>query len=230
MTAIDTDTTAVSRSKIKDADQWLQSKFGLFGALRRCQGQHWWAATTEFLITIIFALLPIVIPFAALPMFGRNITPLGDTFWAQIQNGELYLLATGILAPLYYFTFPKRGNGGSSIVVFPSQQVLILVFIATISITVLAVAATKVQAEGERIPSYMIDFSQLLFLFCAILFFLTLAVKHSLPDITEQVYDEESRRQERESPPNDPLDTSSHVDPEEFIRETLAAHVQKEQK
>jgi hypothetical protein len=225
MTAVARDGAQLARRQwLTEADGWLQSRFALFGALRRCRGQHWWAATVEFAITIVFAILPLAIPFVALPMFGRDISPLDSTLWSQIENGELYLLSTALLAPLYYFTFPKRGNGATSVIVFPSQQALILIFIATICIAVLAIAATKVQAEGAQIPPGMILFSQYLFFFCCLVFFLTLAVKHSLPDTVEQAYDEESLRQQNEIPPNDRPQKIEQTDPEEFVRQTLAAH------
>jgi hypothetical protein len=217
-----------SDSKPKDnwflqADRWLSERVGLYGALRRCQSQHWWSATTEFAITLVFAVLPLAVPFVALPMFGIDINPLIDTYWNQIKNGELYLLSTALLAPLYYFTFPKSRNGSVPVVVFPSQQILILIFIVTISIAVLAIAATKVRSDGTDIPDGMILFSQYLFAFCCVTFFLTLAVKHSLPDVAGQIYDDESRREQAEIPPSDPVPDSPPVDEDEFVRQTLEA-------
>lgn len=225
MTAVSIQENPKSKDNwVLQADSWLSERVGLYGALRRCQGQHWWSATAEFAITLVFAVLPLAVPFVALPMFGMNISPLADTYWSQIKNGELYLLSTALLAPLYYFTFPKTRNGSVPVIVFPSQQVLILIFIVTISIAVLAIAATKVRAEGSDIPPGMILFSQYLFAFCCVTFFLTLAVKHSLPDVAGQVYDDQSRREQTEIPPSDPVPDSPPVDEDEFVRQTIEAH------
>lgn len=208
-----------------ESDRWVASQFKLWGAIRQCRWVHWGSAISEFSLTLVFALLPIYIPLIALPMFGHDYTAPWPVLHDQIKNGELYLLSTALLTPLYYFTFPQSRGTAQVIRPFPSQQFLILIFIGTISISVLAIAATKVQAAGAGIPSEMISISIWLFLFCCLTFLLSLAVRNSLPELAERSYDEESRREQTEiPPPAPPPSPGDAVDPDEMVRAVLEEH------
>lgn len=159
-------------------------------------------------------------------MFGKLDLSFSQIVAEQIKNGELYLLATGLLAPIYYFTFPSARNGPPDrIEPFPSQQILVLLFISTVCISVLAIAATKVQAATSAIPERMISWSVWIFLFCCIVYLLTLTVKNSLEEITESVLDDQSRRMDRQAPPPiQPSGTGDPIDPDDMVASIIDQH------
>ncbi len=209
-------------------DRWVGEQFTLYGAIRRCGWRHWRPALSELLITLIFALLPLWAPIIALAMFGKESGSIPDTLFDQIKNGELYILAAGLLTPIYYFTFPQiRDNIKTKFTPFPSQQLLILIFMAIVIVAVLAVSATKVQATANGIRPQMIHLSMYLFSFCVLVFLMTLAVRNSLPELVEQAFDEQSRREQQEAPPpgdNLARQQETPVDPEHLIASVLKEH------
>jgi hypothetical protein len=220
------DATVKSKRWPAKLDDWIADQFKMYGALRKCKGRHWRSAFNEFVITLLFALLPIWVPFIALPMFKAASFDPGPVLHDQIKNGELYIIAAALLAPIYYFTFPQsRSALTSSIRPFPSQQLLILIFIGTVCLAVLAIAATKVQTTPAGIPPRMIDISVGLFVSCSIIFFLTLAVRNSMPETAEASYDEESRREQMSIPPPKPLDLSGGpVNPDDLVASAIKSH------
>lgn len=160
-------------------------------------------------------------------MFGKLDLSIGSIIGEQVKNGELYLIATGLLAPIYYFSFPTgRVGAADKIQPFPSQQIILLIFLATICISVVAITATKVQAVGPHgIPQRMINWSWWLFAFCCAVYLLTLTVKNSLDEITERVLDENSRRVDALYPaPNHANQTTTPVDAEAMINEIINQH------
>lgn len=209
-------------------DREVSKYFRLYGALRKCAPGHWWRAFTEVALTLVFALLPIWVPMLAYPMFGHTNLGIGSIIGEQIKNGELYIIATALLAPIYYFTFPmSRGDDDGRVTPFPSQQVIILLFIGVICISVIAVTAAKVQSAGSNaIPQRMITWSIIIFWTCCLIYLLTLTVRNSLGDLTEAAYDDQSRRQDRDMPPPGKSQAAdrSLIDPDALVAETINKH------
>lgn len=208
-------------------DKSVGDYFRFYGAIRRCTPAHWWRAFTEIAITLVFALLPLWVPLFAFPMFGKLDLGIAKIIGEQVKNGELYLIATGLLAPIYYFSFPTARVGAQDkIQPFPSQQIILLIFLATICISVVAITATKVQAVGPQgIPQRMINWSWWLFAFCCAVYLLTLTVKNSMDEITERVLDENSRNTDRMYPiVGQNIDNQSPIDPDEMINDIINQH------
>jgi hypothetical protein len=216
----------VAASWWRRSDIWVAEQFKLYGAIRKCRWAHWWSAFSETVITLIFMLFPIWVPLIAFPMFGNNNLSTTEVLFNQVKNGELYIMAASLLAPLYYFTFPQARGGNGSVRLFPSQQVLVLIFIGTICFAVLAIAAAKLQAAGTGIPRGMIGVSVALFAFCSATFYLSLAVRNSLPDAAAAAWDDQSRKEQGDVPPPEdrPAENASPVDPDALVAETLKAH------
>lgn len=128
-------------------DLFLRRNMRIYGALRQCAAGDWGRAFTELFITLLFALFAVWVPVLIYPMFGLNEHSISETLYLQVENGELYILTTALLAPVFYFTFPNARIGlRTEARHFPSQQFIILIFVGTVIISALAVAATKVQA------------------------------------------------------------------------------------
>jgi len=156
-------TSAYSRMKINAAhdwhrfDDWLKSILRIYGALRLSSPGDWGRATVELGVTVIFALLPIWVPLIVYPMFGTDRGGAWDIIYEQIKHGELYFLSTALLAPIFYFTFPgARSTSSADVGQFPSQRVLILIFVLILILSVLAIAASKLQSEATGIPPRMV--------------------------------------------------------------------------
>lgn len=215
-----------TRHDLERFDNWLKATFSLYGALRRSARGDWGRAASESIITLIFGLLPVWVPFLVLPMFGAHISNYTDVAYDQIKNGELYFLTTALLAPIFYFTFPSaRRRGGSGIALFPAQQALILIFIMTVVVSVLAIAASKIQTVHTGIPPRMVEWSVWLFAFSCFLYFLTLTVKNWLErGGVESVIDEQSRAEDRRTPDPDRAAEGPAPDADDLIAETLAEH------
>lgn len=205
------------------ADAFVGENFRLYGQLRKCRFGHWWLAFSEVFITLFFGLMPLWVPLIAFPMAGQNSITVNDIVWDQVKNGELYIIASSLLAPIYYFTFLRYGrDGGSS--PFPSQQVLILIFICTLILAVIAIVASKVTNGGQPIPEHMVRLSLYLLIGCTIIFLLTLAARNSIEEVTEATYDQGSRREEKLYPPNLSTEAKIAEDPDAMIAEVINQH------
>jgi hypothetical protein len=205
------------------ADSFVGENFRLYGQLRKCRFGHWWLAFSEVFITLFFGLMPLWVPLIAFPMAGQSSITVNDIVWDQVKNGELYIIASSLLAPIYYFTFLRYGrDGGFS--PFPSQQVLILIFICTLILAVIAIVASKVTNGGQAIPPHMVKLSLYLLVVCTFIFFITLAARNSIEEVTEATYDQGSRREEELYPPAQAGETAEAEDPDSMIADIINQH------
>jgi len=226
-------TSAYSRMKINAAhdwhrfDDWLKSILRIYGALRLSSPGDWGRATVELGVTVIFALLPIWVPLIVYPMFGTDRGGAWDIIYEQIKHGELYFLSTALLAPIFYFTFPgARSTSSADVGQFPSQRVLILIFVLILILSVLAIAASKLQSEATGIPPRMVRWSEWLFGLSCVLYFFTLTVKNWFErGGVENIYDEQSREEDRRNPDPERAAEPPAVEPDALVEQTLAEHV-----
>jgi hypothetical protein len=191
-----------------------------------CSRSDWWRAITELFITLVFGLLPIWVPVLVLIMFGSD-SNLRDLIFQQTKSGELYLLATGLLAPIFYFTFPIGRPAHAQVKHFPSQQMIVLIFILTLIIAVVAIAASRMQySTSGGMPPRMVRWSEWLFWFSCLLYLLTLVVKNWIEGGgVEDVFDAQSREQDRRTPPpNAENDQGPPQEPDDLVASTLAEH------
>jgi hypothetical protein len=159
-------------------------------------------------------------------MFGVHTGNFTNVVYEQIKHGELYFLATALLAPIFYFTFPEAQNPSRSQQSFPSHRTLILIFLFTVILSVLAVAASKIQAEASGIPIRMVRWSVWLFGVSCILYYFTLTVKNWFGrGGVEGLLDEQSREEERIAPDPDRNEEPAAVNAEDLVNQTIADHV-----
>lgn len=204
-------------------DRFVAENFRLYGQLRKCRFAHWWQAFTEVFMTLFFTLLPLWVPLIAYPMTGNSTSGPNTILWDQVKNGELYIIASALLAPLYYFTFSHYKRGGEGARPFPSQQVLILVFIAILIVAVIAIVASKVTNAGSEIPRHMVAGSLYILLFCVLIYFLSLAAKNSIEEVTEGILDDQSRA-EQENYPVDAPGNDQPVDADALVADVINKH------
>jgi hypothetical protein len=198
----------------------------MYAALRLSSAADWGRAAVELLITLVFGLLPIWVPFIVYPMFGVHEDGFSNVVYAQIKHGELYFLATALLAPIFYFTFPEAQNPSRAQQSFPSHRTLILIFLFTVILSVLAVAASKLQTETNGIPVRMVKWSAWLFGVSCILYYFTLTVKNWFErGGVEGLLDEQSREEERIAPDPERDHEPAAPDAEDLVNQTLADHV-----
>jgi len=217
--------TSVCSYLASTADRFASKNIRLYDALRNCNSTHWKAAFTELSITLIFSLLPIWIPLIAIPMFRYDDVNLSYVFHNQIRNGELYIIATGLLAPIFYFTFPQyKGVANGAHRPFPSQQLLILIFIFVTTITSISVTAISVEDLSNGIPDRMIVISAAIFLLCTLIFLLSLVVRNAMPDLATQEFDGESRRETQDIPPPGIRQDFNERDTDSWVDETIRNH------
>lgn len=213
-------------------DEFFKKSLRIYGALRLCSSDDWIKAFWELATTLLFALFAIWVPLIVYPMFGRE-----DRFFQiiaeQVGNGELYIITTALLAPVFYFTFPNaRLSVDSQTRNFPSQQIIILIFIITIILSVLAIAATKLQDVGEEpIPPRMINWSWWLFGVSTGMYYLTLVVRNWLErGGVDDVYDRQSAADDEEMPESGNASAGRQPrDPDEFVGDVLAQHAVKDE-
>jgi hypothetical protein len=224
-------TRANAAHDLKLLDDWLKRILRIYGALRLSSPGDWAKAAIELFVTLVFGLLPIWVPLIVFPMFDVAHGDVWDIIYDQIKHGELYFLSTALLAPIFYFTFPgARSAASTEIGQFPSQRVLILIFVLTLVISVLAIAASKLQSEVAGIPPRMVHWSEWLFSLSCVLYFFTLTVKNWFErGGVESIYDEQSREEDRRNPDPERQAEEPAVDPDTLVEQTIAAHVVVEQ-
>jgi len=206
-------------------DAFVRRHLRIYAALRVSSTGDWGRAALELSINLVFALLPVWVPLIVYPMFGRDGGPLSQIIFEQIKHGELYFIAAALLAPVFYFTFPQVQNLSRTQRTFPSHQTLILIFIFTVILAVLAIAASKLQAEEAGIPVRMVTWSEWLFALTSILFYFTLTVKNWLErGGVENILDDQSREEERIAPVPSKSGEAPAVDPDALVAATLTAH------
>jgi len=198
----------------------------MYAALRLSSTADWGRAAVELMITLVFGLLPIWVPLIVYPMFGVHTGDFRNVVYEQIKHGELYFLATALLAPIFYFTFPEAQNPSRAQRSFPSHRTLILIFLFTVILSVLAVAASKLQAETSGIPVRMVRWSVWLFGVSCLLYYFTLTVKNWFErGGVEGLLDEQSREEERIAPTPDRNEEPAAPDAEDLVNQTIADHV-----
>jgi uncharacterized membrane protein YidH (DUF202 family) len=216
---------------VEKFDKWLR-RFALYDALRFSSKGDWGRAVAELFITLLFGTLPVWLPLVVFPMFGKAFGSWTEIVFDQVKNGELYIIAAALMAPVFYFTFPNARAAGESKATrsFPSQQLIILIFIVGIIIAVLAIAATKVQTTASvapgrlPIPLRMIQLSAWIFAFYALLYFFTLVVRNWLDrGGVERTLDEASQRLDQEIPRSDAAHQSDPVSADQLVADTLRA-------
>lgn len=219
------ETTEAEPNLVQRLDRWMRRSVKFYGALRRCSRSDWWRAVTELSITLIFGLLPIWVPVLVLIMFGSQGS-FQDLVYQQTRSGELYLIATGLLAPIFYFTFPIGRPAHAQVKHFPSQQMIVLVFILTLIIAVVAIAAARMQySTAGGMPVRMVRWSEWLFRFSCLMYLLTLVVKNWIEGGgVEEVFDAQSREQDRANPPPASDATPAAQEPDDLVASTMAAH------
>lgn len=212
-------------SQLTRLDAFVRRHLRIYAALRVSSAGDWGHAALELFINLVFALLPIWIPIIVYPMFGKEFDSNYHVIYDQIKHGELFFLSTALLAPIFYFTFPQVYNVSRAQRTFPSHQTLILIFIFTVILSVLAIAASKLQAEEAGIPFRMVSWSVWLFAFSSIFFYFTLTVKNWFErGGVEGILDEKSREEERVAPADAGSGLRPAVDPDDLVAATIAAH------
>lgn len=197
----------------------------IIGALAECSSEDWKRAFNELMVTLIFGLFPVWVPFALHLMIGDQGW---DTILEQVDEGQLFFVATALLAPIFYFTFPSARNpNGQSAKPFPSQQILIGVFIGTVVVSALAVSILDfpvVNLNGqETLKSRMVSISVALFAFASVFYFLSLVVRNWLDrGGVESMLDKRSKETDEAYPPPDRLVRASRRSAEDLVAQTLA--------
>jgi hypothetical protein len=210
----------------KNLDKFLRKHLRMYAALRLSSRGDWGRATVELLITLVFGLLPIWVPLIVYPMFGLHAGTVQEIIYEQIKHGELYFLASALLAPIFYFTFPAAQNPSRAQRSFPSHQTLIFIFFFYVILSVLAVAASKLQAETTGIPPRMVRLSVWLFGFSCVFFYFTLTVKNWFErGGVEELFDEQSRTEEKIAPDPEKEAEPAAPEPDDLVAQTLADHV-----
>jgi hypothetical protein len=82
----------------------------LLGGLVDARWRDHREAIKEIGINIFVSTAPIWLGVLFLELFRKYELPLGQAIRKNVETGELFLYATSILAPLYYFIF-KEGDG-----------------------------------------------------------------------------------------------------------------------
>lgn len=212
-------------SGFKKFDIFARKHLRMYAALRLSSRGDWGRAAVELLITLVFGLLPIWVPLIVYPMFDIRAGTILAIIYDQIKHGELYFLASALLAPIFYFTFPGAQNPSRAQRSFPSHQTLIFIFLFYVILSVLAVAASKLQAETAGIPARMVRLSVWLFALSCIFYYFTLTVKNWFErGGVEEVFDEQSREEERNAPNPEEAEPAP-PEPEDLVAQTIADHV-----
>lgn len=218
--------TRISSRKLARFDAFVRKHLRMYAALRLSSPGDWGRAAVELGITLVFGLLPVWVPLIFYPMFGLHAGSLAHIIYEQIKHGELYFLASALLAPIFYFTFPGAQNRSRAERSFPSHQTLIFIFLFYVILSVLAVAASKLQAETAGIPPRMVKLSVWLFALSCIFFYFTLTVKNWFErGGIEQLLDEQSREEERVAPDSKKEGEAAAPEPDDLVEQTLADHV-----
>ncbi len=110
----------------------------LLGGLVDARGRDHLEAMKEIGINILVSTAPIWLGCLFLELFRKYELPLGQAIGKNVETGELFLYATSILAPLYYFIFKEEEgiqrfpNAGSFILL---SLVVVLVGVAGFTFT-----------------------------------------------------------------------------------------------
>ena len=114
---------------------WLKEKFELLpmvGGLGKCEWIDGFNALCELSSILFFSFIPLLIAFVIAYLKSHN-TSFWSCFNDNVQNGELFLYVTSLLAPVFYIVMKKRNDED----VFPSKAGHVLVYFSIIIIACL---------------------------------------------------------------------------------------------
>jgi len=148
-------------------------KVPLFGGLVNCTFTNHKYAIGELLSTLLFSFLPILIAYIV-SYLGDHSTKFWPSINTNLQNGELFIYVTSLLAPVFFIVMKKR----MSEEVFPSKVTHILVYWGIVGIAALVFALKRVGFTFDIISISILQ--KLVFYTAMVLFYLVLVYNNSL--------------------------------------------------
>jgi glucan phosphoethanolaminetransferase (alkaline phosphatase superfamily) len=130
----------------------LMKKIPLLGGLFDCSITDHLLTFKEFITTIFFAFLPIIVALVV-DYYTNPNTVLSISLYNIFQNGELFLYATSILAPVFYTVMNDKNQ-----LSFPSRLIFIIIFCAIMILAaiVFALQRADVTLVGHNIYGHSI--------------------------------------------------------------------------
>ena len=168
--------------------KYLMKKIPLIGGLFHYSINDHWHGIKELFLTLAFALSPLTLAiFVDYIMKGNNFK-LGYSLWNNLQNGELLLYATAILAPIFYTYLDDKGNRTQFPGKFSNLFIYVSIFLAAASIFSLQRAKIILNIENTFSVSIII------FILSLFLLYLVIIYNHSLipPDAPREFIDQET--------------------------------------
>jgi len=160
-------------------------RFPLFGRLLKCTLKDHTSAFVEFLTTVLISFLPILLAGLGSLLYNNRARFL-DSVASNLQNGELFLYLTALLAPVFFTVVKKRSTGE----VFPHEIVHLFIYIAIMVIAAYVFALRRVNPNFDAISISTLQ--NIIFLVGLVLFYLVLVYNNSLvPDPTLAMREEE---------------------------------------
>ncbi len=169
----------------KDSLAFYFSKIPLLGGLVHCTLRDHLAAVAEFLTTLFFSFLPLLIAYLV-EWSNNHEASFTASINKNLYNGELLLYVSSLLSPIFYLVLKNRGDADR----FPSKMSHLLLYFSLILLASYVFGQRRSGFIFDPISISMI--SKYVFYISLPLFYLVLVYNNNLlPNPAREMRDEE---------------------------------------